>query len=259
MRSLCDRRNAAVRADDADGKADEEDAYVDAGQNHVAAALVVLAPVHVEPEDSRDAKSEPGTEEGTDETEELVEDWNGACDDVGDGPGRDADSDPRTPGLEVALVHDVGTAPHADVNVLDADVGINDTGDDDGRAGDSEGDFLDGSTGAAESGRGDVAAGVVVDDDCDDDVEGDGQSLQHGKRLGKVTRIFQLGNEAEEGDVSGEGDDNVRDGDGGFDEGGQVCWDDGKSLAQARLFDANSDHGDENRSGDGDAREDGDV
>ena len=151
LSSLLDQADATISADDADNQTDEEDADVDGGQSHVGPASGVLATSHVEPEDGRNAEGEPGAEEGTDETEELVEYWDGAGNDVRDYPGSSTDSDPGSPGLEATLVHDVGAAPHADVEVLDADVGIDYTCDDDGWAGDAESDLLDCGAGAAES------------------------------------------------------------------------------------------------------------
>lgn len=128
----------------------------------------------------------------------MVEDGDGAGDDPSQDPDDGTDGAPATVRPERALGHDVGVlaAPVSHVDVLDADVCVDDAGDDDGRKGDAESDFLDDWAGRTEGRGGDVRAGVVVDDYGDCDIEGDGDALKEGESLGELSGLFELGDEA---------------------------------------------------------------
>lgn len=64
-----------------------------------------------------------------DQTQEVAEDGNRGCDDPGENPHAEGNSDPGADGDPVALVHAVCAAEDADVDVLDGDVAVDDTGD----------------------------------------------------------------------------------------------------------------------------------
>lgn len=87
--------------------------------------------VHVQPEHAAEAVGEPGREERGDQTEQVAEDGDGLGDDPGEDPEEETDADPGADGDPVALVHAVGSAKDADVDVLEGDVAVDDAGDDD--------------------------------------------------------------------------------------------------------------------------------
>lgn len=68
--------------------------------------------------------------------------------------------------------------------------------------GDAIGDLPDDGAGGAQGGRGDVRTAIAVDDDGGDGVQGGICDLQQIQSLGVGVGVFQLRDEAEEGDVT---------------------------------------------------------
>lgn len=155
-------------------------------------------------------------------------------------------------------MHAVGRPPPgAHPDVLAGDVAAHDAGDDDGREGEAVGDLCDDGGSRAEGGRLDVRPRVVVDDGADDDVEGGGDDLHEGERLGEVARVLELGAEGEEGDVAGVGEQNLEGGEhAGLDVGVVVHGDNVRGI---RFCDADADHGDGDADHNGDAGDGGEV
>lgn len=132
---------------------------------------------------------------------------------------------------------------------------VDDAGDDDGGDGDAVGDFADRGRGGTQGGGCDVCAGVAVDDDGGDDVHGRVTALEEEEGAWVVLRGVQLGDEGEEGDVSGIGEDDVGDGEEGR---GKAAFQGGVDVV-IRFGDANADHGDEDGTDDGNEGDDGEV
>ena len=65
------------------------------------------------------------------QTQEVVEDWDGFSNDPGDDPNDADDQDPDTNGNEASFSHAASTAEDADVDLLGGDVGVDDTRNDD--------------------------------------------------------------------------------------------------------------------------------
>lgn len=66
-----------------------------------------------------------------DQTQEIIENWNCFGNDPCKDPENQANCNPGADRKKTALVHPVGSAEHADVDVLHGNVAVDDTGDDD--------------------------------------------------------------------------------------------------------------------------------
>ena len=112
-------------------------------------------------------------------TEQVAEDGNRLGDNPGNDPEYKSQANPGTDTAEIALVHDIGVAEQADVDVLNGDVAQNDTGDDDCGHGDSVGHFAEDGARGPQGRRGDTGSGVAVDDGGNDGVHDDLEALEH--------------------------------------------------------------------------------
>lgn len=186
-----------------------------------------LPVVQMQPVDTAETVAEPAREERTDQTVQVTEDGDGLGNDPGDDPAGDAETEPETDGLPTARVQQVRLGAQAEVDVLQADVAVDDARADDGGDGDAERDLGHEGAGGVQRGRDNALADVEVDDHGGGEVQGDLEALQHEEGLLEVARRFHLGDETEEGDVGAVGEDDVRDGlevlvqgarDGGFDD-----------------------------------------
>jgi hypothetical protein len=90
-----------------------------------------LASVDVQPVNTSKTIAEPTSEEGTDQTEKVAEDWDGVGDDPSDDPAAHADSHPGSDRCKVAAVHAVSSAEETDVDVFQTNVAVDNTGTDD--------------------------------------------------------------------------------------------------------------------------------
>lgn len=175
------------------------------------------------------------------QADNIGEAGNTLADNPSDDPAGHTNSNPGTNGDEVALRHAAGFPEDADVDVLETDVAVDDTGTDDGRNGHTVGDLLEHGTGGSKSGRGHAGADVVVDDGGGSDVEDDLEALQQAESLGEVLGFLHLGDQTEEGDVGTVGEDNVgHSGEAVVD----VCMLGGVDAGAAFVLDADADHGD---------------
>ena len=86
-----------------------------------------LASVDVQPVNTSKTVTEPTSEEGTDQTEEVAEYWDGIGDDPSDNPAAHADGDPGSDGCKVTAVHAVCSAEETDVDVFQANVAVHDS------------------------------------------------------------------------------------------------------------------------------------
>jgi hypothetical protein len=100
-------------------------------------------------------------------------------------------------------MHDIGAGPHSDVDVFAGYRAVDDASYDDCGKSDAEGNLGDERACGAESGGGDEWAGVVVDDDGNEHVEGHCDALLEEECFLEVAWVFELGLEGEESDVTG--------------------------------------------------------
>lgn len=234
---------------------DAENHDIQPGQEHLAPALAIPPFIQEQPERAAQAVREPAGEQGADQAQQVVEDGDGLGDDPGDRPEHADDDDPDAETAPAALRHAIGAAVFAHVDVFGRHVAVDDACDDDGGDGDAVGDFADHGGGGAEGGGCDVRAGVAVDDDGGDDVHARVTALEEEKGAGVVCGGVELGNEGEEGDVSGICEDDVCDGE---ECRGKAAFD-GDVDVVIRFGDANADHGDEDGADDGNEGDDGEV
>lgn len=187
----------------------------------------------------------------------MTEDGNGICNDPGDDPKQDGESVPAAKRAEALLVHDVGLAPDANVDVLGSDVGIDYTRDDDDGNSDSVGDLANDGASRADGGRLDIIASEAVNDNSNDDVKRASANLEHAQGLREISRLLHLRDEPEVSNVGAEGDKNVGHSHTTGAERGHARGSDGVSMSASRRIDSDANHGDENGSCDRQARSDG--
>lgn len=165
----------------------------------------------MQPKHARQPIRKPAREQCTHQSEQIVEHRDRLRHQPGDNPQRRGNESPHPPRVERALVEDARTPEQTDVDVFRRDVAVDDARDDDGGQRDAVRDLLEERACASEGGRGDVCAGVAVGDGCDDEVHRCVDGLEETQRFGVVLRVLELGDEAEEGDVAGIGEDDIRD------------------------------------------------
>ena len=209
----------------------------------------------MQPVDTTETVGEPTSEQSTDQTVQVTEDGNGFGNDPGNHPAGDTEGNPDSNGLVAALVNQVGLGAEAEVDVLETNVAVDDTGADDGGDGDAVGDLAHQGSGGAQGGRGDFATNVVVDDDGGGEVERDFEALEHEEGLLEVLGGFHFGDETEEGDVGAVGEDDVGDGLECCVEG---CLGGGVDGAAGVALDTDGDHGDHDGAEDTDEGGEGD-
>lgn len=72
-----------------------------------------------------------------------MKDWDSLRNYEGQDPDKDAKSKPAADGFDSAFLHHGGAAPHADIDVLDTDVGVDNTCNHNSRACDPVRDLAD--------------------------------------------------------------------------------------------------------------------
>lgn len=248
-------RARGIQTQHAKRQTEQNNSNVQNSQGNLARGSKPLARVKVQPVNTGQTIAEPGSEQGTDKRVQVAEDGDSLGDDPGDDPAGHAESEPETDGLPVALVHQVGLGGEAEVDVLQANVAIDDACADDGGDRDAEGDLLHERAGGDQGGRLNVRADIVVDDDGGGEVQDDFKALKHEKGLLEILGGFHFGDEPEEGDVCAVGEDDVGD---GLECGVQVCFDGGFDDAAGVLLHADGNHGDHDRAEDGEEGGEGD-
>ncbi|KAG9533402.1 putative amino acid transporter, partial [Aureobasidium melanogenum] len=238
-------------------KTDKDDSDVDNGKGDLLPICGKLSLVHQEPPSSGQDHREPSAEKRAKETEKLTENGDGVCNDPSDDPKQDGESVPAAERAEALLVHDIGLAPDANVNILSGHVSVNDTGNDDGGDGNAVGDLANDGASRTNSGRLDVGTREAIDDDSDDDVKRTSASLQHAQGLGEISGVLHLRNETEVGDVGTEGNKDVGDSYNTSAERGHARRSDGVSVGASRRIDSDANHSNEDGSRDGQARSNG--
>lgn len=245
----------SIQSKHAQRQAKERNSNIDHSQEDLPRRGKPLAVVQVQPVDTTETVAKPAREESTDQTVQVAEDGDGLGNNPGDNPAADAETEPEADGLPTAGVEQVRFCAQTEVDVLQANVPVDDARADNGGNGDAEGDLAHQGSRGVEGGRSHALAGVVVDDHAGGKVQTDFEALQHEKRLLEVARGFHFSDETKEGDVGAVGENNIRDGLEVLVEGaGNGCFDDAVWLG----LDADGDHGDHDRAEDTDERGEGD-
>lgn len=119
--------------------------------------------IHKQPKDPTQAIRKPTSKERRDQAEQVTKHGNRSGNNPRHGPQRKRNTDPRARSDPVTLVHAVRTLENTQVDILERDVAVDDTGDDDSRQRDAVRDFRDHRRGGAQRWRSHVVAGVPVD------------------------------------------------------------------------------------------------
>lgn len=107
---------------------DQHNAHVESGEEDLARRGEPIAPVHVQPVDTGETVTEPGSEQGADQTQQVAEDGDSVGDDPGNDPAGETDENPGAVRGQVAAVHAVSAAEQADVDIFETNVTVDDTG-----------------------------------------------------------------------------------------------------------------------------------
>lgn len=138
----------------------------------------------MKPKTSGQPQTKPRAKQRPQQTQKITKHWNRRRNNPRQHPRAPTQRDPRAVRAHALLVHDVlpaqPVAPEPHVEVFDDDGRVDHAGDDNGGHGDAPGDFADEGAGRGQRGRVHGVADEAVDDDCDDEVEGDGGGLQQG-------------------------------------------------------------------------------
>ena len=86
-----------------------------------------LALVDVQPVHTTKTVTEPTSEQGADQTQQIAENGNGIGNDPGNDPASKSNTNPGANGNCVTLVHAISATEQADVNILETDVAVDDT------------------------------------------------------------------------------------------------------------------------------------
>lgn len=106
---------------------DQHNAHVDRSEEDLAGGGEPLAPVHVQPVDTRKTVTEPGSEQGADQTQQVAKDGNSVGDDPSDDPAGETDENPGAVRSQVAAVHAISATEQADVDILETNVAVDNT------------------------------------------------------------------------------------------------------------------------------------
>lgn len=109
--------------------------------------------------------AKPAPKQCTDQTQEEVEVWYNLSQQPAKDPRTRTDDIPTAHTLEALLVHNIGTTPDSDVDVLASHRAVDDTSDNDSGQRNAKGDLSDERTGRSERRTGDKWSSVVVNDD----------------------------------------------------------------------------------------------
>jgi hypothetical protein len=107
---------------------DQHNAHVESGEEDLARRGEPVAPVHVQPVDTGETVTEPGSEQGANQTQQVAEDGDSVGDNPGNDPAGETDENPGAVRGQVAAVHTVSAAEETDVDVLKTNVTVDDTG-----------------------------------------------------------------------------------------------------------------------------------
>lgn len=89
--------------------------------------------IHEQPKDSTEAVGKPTSKQRSNQAEQVTEHGNGRGNNPRQDPQPESNTDPRSRGDPIALVHAVCTLEDTQVDILERDVAVDDTGDDDSR------------------------------------------------------------------------------------------------------------------------------
>lgn len=127
---LVDSGARSIQAKNAQRQTEAGNANVEDAEEDLAGRGEPLAAVEVEPVDTGETVAEPGSEKSTDQTVQVTEDRNSLGDDPRNDPASHTKTNPETDGTLVALVHQIRLGAEAEVDVLQADMAVDDTGTD---------------------------------------------------------------------------------------------------------------------------------
>lgn len=130
-----------IQTKDTKHQTKQSNANIENGKKDLTGRGKPLAPVQVQPVNTGQTVAEPGGEQRTDQTVEVTEDRDGLGNDPGDNPAGNSETEPEADRALVLLVHQTGVGAETEVDVLQPDVAVDDTGADDGRDGDTVGDL----------------------------------------------------------------------------------------------------------------------
>lgn len=93
-RVLVDRPTRNVETETTHAATNQDDRHVDNGQANLSWRRKPPAPVNVQPVHATETVTEPTGEERADQTQKIIEHWNGVGDDPGDNPAGQTDRYP---------------------------------------------------------------------------------------------------------------------------------------------------------------------
>jgi hypothetical protein len=243
-----------IKTNNADNDTQKHQDDVAAEEENLLGAAEPTALHDVKPHDTGESVTEPRSEQSGNETEQVAEVGDGLGQDPCDEPDTEDDGEPGGSGDHTATVEVLSASEDTDVDVLGSDVTEDDTGDDDGRQGDTPGDLGDQRRSTAQGGAGNHITSEVVDDNSSDQVKGSVNGLEGHQSLGVVLRVTELTDEAQPCGVSTVGEDNVRD---TVESSREVGVGDVDDVASLKRVDTNSNHGDHDSGKDRDERGNG--
>lgn len=199
-----------VKAKTAHASTNQDDQKVQNGECDLPRRREPLALVDVQPVHTTKTVTEPTSKQGANKAQQIAENGNGIGNDPGNDPASKSNTNPRANGNCVTLLHAVSAAEHADVNVLETDVAVDDTSTNNlrmlvgereesvnqwrtySRNGYSICNFLQHGTGRSKSGRSDLLTNVVVNNHGSNGVKDNLESLEHNQSLGEIPGLFHL-------------------------------------------------------------------
>jgi hypothetical protein len=109
----------------------QNDTHVDNSEHNLPRRREPSPLVNVQPVDTAKAVTEPTSKKRANQTQQVTKDRNSIGNDPGDNPASEGNGNPGANGYHITLVHAVGSSEHADVDVLETDVAVDDAGTDD--------------------------------------------------------------------------------------------------------------------------------
>jgi hypothetical protein len=109
----------------------QNDTHVDSSEHNLPGRREPSPLVDVQPVHTTKAVTEPTSEKRANQTQQVTEDRNSIGNDPGDHPASQGNGNPGANGCQITLVHAVSSSEDADVDVLETNVAVDDTGTDD--------------------------------------------------------------------------------------------------------------------------------
>jgi hypothetical protein len=116
-----------VKTKTAHATTNQDDQKVHDGEGNLPRRREPLALVDVQPVHTTKTVTEPTSEQGANQTQQIAENGNCIGNDPRNDPASESNTDPRANGNCVTLVHAISATEQADVNVLETYVTVDDT------------------------------------------------------------------------------------------------------------------------------------